>query len=248
MFSIVRNSWENILNKTLNEHNLENISCKSLEFQRLVAKENGDIYKEELFDRPAVNCDGSIIMKLNKYGIDTLTEKEKIKYEAYTLAKEIKKIKESIYLDKLEEQKFEQLSSADYLKHVINDRANYTYNVTKKHNNEINKYNHFEEKEEIYKNALLGIYLILDNEDNLDIRNKMTTEFINIFENDKEKQIITSEDNNKNYIAKVNDTMLHANYFLEVKDLEDVLEYQKELELNIKELKDSKNDVGVIMK
>ena len=123
MFKVVRKSWEKLLNEKLEEKGLEKVSCESLEFQRLEAKAAGDIYKEEFLDRPPVNCDGKILIKLKKYGMESLTKKEKEEYELFELAKEIKKNAEEIYKMRLSQNK--EITHEDYIKQVLYDRAKY---------------------------------------------------------------------------------------------------------------------------
>lgn len=109
MPTIYRKKWEVFLNKELEKHGIEKVSCETLKTQREVALKKGDKLKAELLDREPVNINGMILMKLEKSGIESLKEWEKEELENFERLKEIKKIKEEIYSYKLEMVKEETL-------------------------------------------------------------------------------------------------------------------------------------------
>lgn len=109
MPTIYRKKWEVFLNKELEKHGIEKVSCETLKTQREVALKKGDKLKAELLDREPVNINGMILMKLEKSGIELLKEWEKEELENFERLKEIKKIKEEIYSYKLEMVKEETL-------------------------------------------------------------------------------------------------------------------------------------------
>ena len=102
MPTIYRKKWEVFLNKELEKHGIEKVSCETLKTQREAALKKGDKLKAELLDREPVNINGMILMKLEKSGIESLKEWEKEELENFERLKEIKKIKEEIYSYKLE--------------------------------------------------------------------------------------------------------------------------------------------------
>lgn len=133
MFSIVRKSWEKHLNEILEEKGIEKVSCKSLEIQKLEAKMAGDILREEFFNRPPVNCSGKILMKLEKYGIDKLTKKEKEEYDLYLVAKELRKLHLEEYKTKLAEKENIKIEEISFdTRDIILDRAKFSVYESKK--------------------------------------------------------------------------------------------------------------------
>ncbi|GAA6326348.1 DNA double-strand break repair ATPase Rad50 [Fusobacterium ulcerans] len=102
MPTVYRKKWEIFLNKELEKHGIEKVSCESLNTQREEALKKGDKLKAELLDREPVNINGMILIKLEKSGIESLKEWEKEELENFERLKEIKKIKEEIYSYKLE--------------------------------------------------------------------------------------------------------------------------------------------------
>lgn len=109
MPTVYRKKWEVFLNKELEKHGIEKVSCESLNTQREEALKKGDKLKAELLDREPVNINGMILIKLEKNGIESLKEWEKEELENFERLKEIKKIKEEIYSYKLEMVKEETL-------------------------------------------------------------------------------------------------------------------------------------------
>lgn len=110
MPTVYRKKWEVFLNKELEKHGIEKVSCESLNTQREEALKKGDKLKAELLDREPVNINGMILIKLEKNGIESLKEWEKEELENFERLKEIKKIKEEIYSYKLEMIKEETLN------------------------------------------------------------------------------------------------------------------------------------------
>lgn len=102
MPTVYRKKWEVFLNKELEKHGIEKVSCESLNTQREEALKKGDKLKAELLDREPVNINGMILIKLEKNGIESLKNWEKEELENFERLKEIKKIKEEIYSYKLE--------------------------------------------------------------------------------------------------------------------------------------------------
>lgn len=102
MPTVYRKKWEVFLNKELEKHGIEKVSCESLNTQREEALKKGDKLKAELLDRKPVNINGMILIKLEKNGIESLKEWEREELENFERLKEIKKIKEEIYSYKLE--------------------------------------------------------------------------------------------------------------------------------------------------
>ena len=109
MPTVYRKKWEVFLNKELEKHGIEKVSCESLNTQREEALKKGDKLKAELLDREPVNINGMILIKLEKNGIESLKEWEKEELENFERQKEIKKIKEEIYSYKIEIEKEETL-------------------------------------------------------------------------------------------------------------------------------------------
>ena len=109
MPTVYRKKWEVFLNKELEKHGIEKVSCESLNTQREEALKKGDKLKAELLDREPVNINGMILIKLEKNGIESLKEWEKEELENFERLKEIKKIKEEIYSYKVEMVKEETL-------------------------------------------------------------------------------------------------------------------------------------------
>lgn len=102
MPTVYRKKWEVFLNRELEKHGIEKVSCESLNTQREEALKKGDKLKAELLDREPVNINGMILIKLEKNGIESLKNWEKEELENFERLKEIKKIKEEIYSYKLE--------------------------------------------------------------------------------------------------------------------------------------------------
>ena len=59
----IRQSWENILNKHLEQKGIEKVSCKTLKAQREEALKNGDFEKAKFLDREPVNIPGYLLKK-----------------------------------------------------------------------------------------------------------------------------------------------------------------------------------------
>lgn len=88
-----RKSWEQTLNKTLREHGIEEVSCKSLKDRKKEALEKGDKILAEKLDRDPVNVKGYILKKDEKY----FNEMDKVDMELYQINQEIKEQKDLLY-------------------------------------------------------------------------------------------------------------------------------------------------------
>ena len=158
MFSIVRKSWEKHLNEILEEKGIEKVSCESLEIQKLEAKMAGDILREEFFNRPPVNCSGKILMKLEKYGIDKLTKKEKEEYDLYLVAKELRKLHLEEYKTKLAENENIKIEEISFdTRDIILDRAKFSVYESKKNVENIDEFNSYERQKYEANSNLLGL-------------------------------------------------------------------------------------------
>ena len=241
MFKIVRKSWENLLNEKLEEKGLEKVSCESLEFQRLEAKVAGEIYKEEFLDRPPVNCDGKILMKLKKYGIDSLTKKEKEEYELFELAKEIKKNAEEIY--KMRLQQGNEMTHEDYIKQVLYDRAKYSYVSANKFNLEETYFNLYEAMNRIHKNDFFGIGSIINYEENPTLRTVMNNNFYNAIDNLKEKGLYKENFENNFQEIKYDESLKHNEFFFEKSDIKYFDMIGEDTRVEIEALKKEKKEL-----
>lgn len=96
----IRQTWEELANEKLKEKDLELISSKSLEDQRVDSLVEENYLKAELLDRPAVHIEKKYI----DFAADT-PEKEKA-IEFFNYAKEIKDLKEKEF--KLKSENFEE--------------------------------------------------------------------------------------------------------------------------------------------
>lgn len=229
MFSIIRNSWENILNKELEKRNIDKVSCKSLEVQRLEAKKEGDILKEEFFNRPPVNCDGKILMKLNKYGINHLTKLEKEKYQLYLLSKELKKVHLEEYKQKLAEKnkiKVEEIKLET--KDIILDRARYSVYETEKNNETLNEFNQFERQKEAMTENLLGMDIIFMKTSIPEKRN---------IEDKVLKNFNYKEDNYVKNFQNDYSELKHSNFNFDLDELRKLPRYCNEFFTNLEKLK-----------
>ncbi|WP_330112672.1 MobA/MobL family protein (plasmid) [Cetobacterium somerae] len=84
----IRKLWEDIQNKYLeNEKSNERVSCETLEKQRAIALEKGDIFFAKFLDRDPVQIDGYLLKKKSK---DKLNEIDKDKIEYFKIIREIK--------------------------------------------------------------------------------------------------------------------------------------------------------------
>lgn len=91
MYKRERKNWEKLLNSKLKEKRLNIVlSCETLEKQLEMAKSENDKMKEIILDRVPINCPGRILKKIDKYGVQTLTKKEKIEYDKYLKAVEMR--------------------------------------------------------------------------------------------------------------------------------------------------------------
>lgn len=208
MFRFVRKEWENILNDELDKHGLEKVSCESLKNQMKQARSDKDFLKAAMLNRPAVNCDGKILMKLNKYGIDTLTNEEKEKYNLYLYAKELKKCYEAIY--KIRKEK-EDLKYNDFNlnpKDVFVDFGKYAY-YSKEKEKEKFAFSNFQMRE-LYLNKNQDLFLassLLEelNENTInqaETKNLILNEDLNLVEFKKEYQDLNLEPLKRSYIGE----------------------------------------------
>ena len=99
----VRKLWEDIQNKYLeDEKSNERVSCETLEKQRAIALEKGDIFLAKSLDRDPVQIDGYLLKKSK----DKLNEMDKDKIEYFKIIREIKELKDEILkLERLEAEK-----------------------------------------------------------------------------------------------------------------------------------------------
>jgi hypothetical protein len=241
MFKVVRKSWEKLLNEKLEEKGLEKVSCESLEFQRLEAKAAGDIYKEEFLDRPPVNCDGKILIKLKKYGMESLTKKEKEEYELFELAKEIKKNAEEIYKMRLSQNK--EITHEDYIKQVLYDRAKYSYDKANKFNLEETYFNLYEAMNRVHKNEFFGIGSIIDSEENPTLKTMMNNNFYNAIDNLKEEGVYKENYNNIPQKIKYDESLKHNDFFFEKADIKYFDKISEDTRSEINTLKKEKKEL-----
>lgn len=242
LFPLIRKSWENILNEKLEEKGIEKVSCESLEFQKLEAKTAGDIYKEEFLDRPPVNCDGKILIKLNKYGIESLTLEEIEEYELFQIAKEMKVNAEEIYRLNLEEKENKKITHEDYLVQVAYDRAKYAYLTEKKSLLTDNFFNFYEALKVAHNNQFLGITCLIDNDDTLDKEKikKVTDTFYYSIQDLKEENLFNENEYKKEDI-NVDIALRHDDFFYETKDLEVLGKIEPKIREEINDLIKEKN-------
>ncbi len=188
MFFHVRKEMEKCINEKLEEKGLEKVSCETLKAQRLVALSAGDILKAEFLDRPPVNCPGSILMKISKYGIESLTENEKEQYSLYLTTKEIRKISLEEYQRKLQEKNSKEFvvptekEARDFInntKEIILDRAKFAVFESRKKLENINEFNSFEKNREAYLEEYLGMGVLISEEKNLQLKYNATLAFEN---------------------------------------------------------------------
>lgn len=159
LFSNIRKQWGKLLNEELEKKGFEKVSIESLEKQMKQAIKDEDFLKVAMLDRPKVNCSGSIIMKVSKYGIESLTKKEASEYELYLIAKELKQVNEKIY--KKEKTRREEYSFLDFnvstkknLESIYLDISKYSYFNEQKQNE---LFNNYEKKfREHFENDFLG--------------------------------------------------------------------------------------------
>ena len=99
----IRKLWEDIQIKYLeNEKSNERVSCETLEKQRAIALEKGDIFLAKSLDRDPVQIDGYLLKKSK----DKLNEIDKDKIEYFKIIREIKELKDEILkLERLEAEK-----------------------------------------------------------------------------------------------------------------------------------------------
>lgn len=241
MFKVVRKSWEKLLNEKLEEKGLEKVSCESLEFQRLEAKAAGDIYKEEFLDRPPVNCDGKILIKLKKYGMESLTKKEKEEYELFELAKEIKKNAEEIYKMRLSQNR--EITHEDYIKQVLYDRAKYSYDKANKFNLEETYFNLYEAMNRVHKNEFFGIGSVIDSEENPTLKTMMNNNFYNAIDNLKREGLYKENYENSSQEIKYNESLKHNDFFFEKADIKYFDKISEDTRSEINTLKKEKKEL-----
>ncbi len=91
----MRENWEKMINETFLENNIHTrVSCKSLKKQKEEALEKQDLILAECLDRPPIYIQNYILKKKQK----TLTEDEIDKLEYYHDCKELRDLKNEVYL------------------------------------------------------------------------------------------------------------------------------------------------------
>ncbi|MGL5798346.1 MAG: MobA/MobL family protein, partial [Cetobacterium sp.] len=109
----IRKLWENIQNEYLNKYNgLSKVSCESLEKQKKLAIENGDLLLAKSLDREPVNVDSYLLKKPT----DKFTKKDKLKLEHFNLTRETKELSEEIL--KIERLELERNNSKSILNEI----------------------------------------------------------------------------------------------------------------------------------
>lgn len=184
----IRKIWENSLNIELEKKNIKKVSCESLKKQREEALINGDYLKAEFLDRPAIDID---MIESNRIKKSYLNDDDLIIKAKYSLAQEIKKIKEHEYYKKSKNHELENYKIFE------------EYN---KKDSSIKSETDFIEKDSI----------ILDNIDIFDISiekqilkeqlyKKIALTNEKIAENDKKKSILSSNNAELNKIYTIGD-------------------------------------------
>lgn len=91
----LRENWEKLINDTFSKKNINSrVSCKSLEKQKEEALKKQDLLLAEFLDRPPISIESYILKKKQ----DTLLEEEKEKLEYYHDCKELRDLKNEVYL------------------------------------------------------------------------------------------------------------------------------------------------------
>ena len=221
----IRQSWEDVLNKHLEQKGIEKVSCKTLKAQREEALKNGDFEKAKFLDREPVNIPGYLLKKdPEKMSLDELD-----KFNDYLVYKDIyDKGKERYNNPKKAKEKYGLYNE---IENSINDltynlqKDNYTFddfsNVEANFNmleREIYKTRFMLQKEnlerETYKIIAPEYYNLLIEKDNL----------IDKYEQNKNRNIeVSSEEFYKNLAeitAKINSSFenLKLDNFLETKN------------------------------
>lgn len=235
LFPIMRQSWEKHLNEILETKEIEKVSCKSLKAQKLEAKMAGDILKEEFFNRPPVNCSGKILMKLEKYGIDKLTKKEKDEYNLYVIAKELKEVHLKEYIEKRKEKENKLENISLEIKDIIFDRSKFSVYESKKNLEDINEFNSYELQKYKANSFLLGMD-ILAKEDSIGIKKQVELEAILTYKFSENYSL------KKEYQSDYS-SLKHDNYNFETRDIEKIQISQLEFYKQINNLKEKKKEV-----
>lgn len=221
----IRQSWEDVLNKHLEQKGIEKVSCKTLKAQREEALKNGDFEKAKFLDREPVNIPGYLLKKdPEKMSLDELD-----KFNDYLVYKDIyDKGKERYNNSKKAKEKYGLYNE---IENSINDltynlqKDNYTFddfsNVEANFNmleREIYKTRFMLQEEnlerETYKIIAPEYYNLLIEKDNL----------IDKYEQNKNRNIeVSSEEFYKNLAeitAKINSSFenLKLDNFLETKN------------------------------
>lgn len=256
----IRKDWEDILNQRLEEKGIEKVSCKSLKEQKKEAIEAGDYDKAEYCDRQPVHVPGYILKKdVEKMELDELEQ-----LNAYHINKEIyreaKEIYQKFLKSKEEKEVFNELDTRiDSLNKEIHSNK-YTFD-----NFSIAEANFNMLSREIYKTEFL---LQKDNLEREVIR-QIAPEYdslllqkenlINIYENEKSKNIEVDSDTFYKKLAEIDDKLssLPAPNTLEMfetskekirEELEKKLENYKLNQLKFeKELNDIKTNIGSVV-
>ncbi len=138
----LRKEWEVLQNKYLENNNIdERVSCETLEKQREKALKQDDKLKADLLDREPININGQILMKRKR------TPKEEIELEEFKLKREIKNLKEEVYILELKELEKQKIKGLENLKEeklnlpfsdILNMKSNiemYNFEMEKSLNN-----------------------------------------------------------------------------------------------------------------
>lgn len=133
----LRKDWEIIQNKHLEKAGIEiTVSCETLEKQKEIAIQKGDESLAKTLERDPINCAGYILQKIKEGA--SLSAEEKMQYEDFNRAREIRDITLEIYQmeqmranilkqnDKLVEldKNIEMLTPEDYRKEDLKELAN----------------------------------------------------------------------------------------------------------------------------
>lgn len=175
----LRKDWELTQNKHLEINNINaRVSCETLEKQRQIALEKGDLNKYNQLNRLPINVDYKVLNKKNK----SAYERELI--NQYVINSKVKSIKDEIYFE-LEKEKQLNKQILNKFNDVISDLENTTditftkvleyKNKIEQNNILLNNLKNLDTKQEIYSNLIDGykdkvdeLNSILNNQANFD--------------------------------------------------------------------------------
>ena len=239
-----RKKWETFINKELELAGLEILSCETLNFQKLEAMKSEDYARAELLDRFPIDLNGTIMIKLKQKGINSLTKSERIDYEKYLVAKEIKTLKEKTYLERTNNnvqdnyvQYLENRTVETYLKNKLSfyqeklspknnltteEREVYT-NLLLYTNETLEKLRDKKEFSSTYSNinSLSIKNLIQDDKNSFEELRKFSQDYSEIF-NEVEKLLNTREE------LFINDSLVSNNEITNLKDIMKKLEIEND--------------------